>query len=1208
MSRLLLCVWLWLLAAGVWAQDCTRYFPDALQSNTNSGRLTFQWQARVIGSPDNVLDAGNITDNAGPGSSCNGVSCTASGTPVLRSNYNSFPNNNNDVTVNAGQTLTLSPGIYDNITVNSSATLNLQSGTYTLRGTLNVYSGGVLNLVSGTVRLLVRENVNFNFNSQINAGGDAAALLIYSRANITLISQARVHGFLYARGDVTLGSQAQVVGAIAGDDVTLNSPATVTYAASLASADFAPFCTPVLPPDPVADYQLEQLMWNGTAGEVEDSSGHGLHGRAVPVSGNYPTADGSLPALAGDPGTCRYGEFNGPSRGYLQVADSSLLDLPDALTVTAWIYPTSLPTGGDLYSIVSKDENFEFHLASNRRIYWWWGGGSRALYTGNNAVALNAWNHVAITYESGAQKIYVNGVEQASASVTGPLTLNNDPLLIGSDLSYNTRNFRGRIDEVKIYDAALSATQLNAVMNQTRPCTAAPVLGSFLVDVGATASVCSGQQVTITALDNLGQPFANYVGNVALTSSTGNGNWSLTNGGVASGDPGLGTLVPGGGDSGQASYSFVAGDAGSVALFLSNQHAETQSLAVLDTTVNGSTGTGGPVTFSENAFVFSFTDPLANDVVAGRDHGARVEMVRRDPVTGRCGVASDYSVGDIKFWLTRHSQDPGGTAPSVRTAASTVSLPAAEPGGANVSVPFVAGVGDFQLRTGDVGKYTLHVKDDSGSFSDQPIVGDSGTQVVRPFAFDIRVGGNPAAQDAFGPAFMPAGQNFTATVRALLWESVDDVNDDGMADGHGDGDPATGANLQDNAAAASYGLENLAEGIRLSAQLVSPVGGVDPGLGNSDSPGDGRLLTGFAGGQASSGNLHFAEVGVIELNSAVADGDYLVSGARAAKILGSTYVGRFTPAAFVLSDTGLTEACTGFSYMEQPFSGRYRLTAVNALAAMGTTANYQGNYAKLASGGNVVYGARGAGVDLSTRLTGATTTVNSWISGAGDIVLNSLALGRQLSTAPEAPIDPVAVGVQVTDTDGISLAPLSLDLDVNADGSADYGKLGDSLQRFGRVHGKDAFGPESADIPMFWQTEYYDGNRFVPASDDYCTQIAFSQINIVGASISLDVANRILNVDRDGIVSRFNFGDHTGGLCGMTLLDLGFCGGQGGRWYGATGRPVTYTIQVNLNNYPHLRFDWDGDGNHSDATHPDFDVIFQSYRGHDRVIFWRERL
>ncbi len=112
-------------------------------------------------------------------------------------------------------------------------------------------------------------------------------------------------------------------------------------------------------PQAVLHWTMDQASWSGAAGEVVDLSGNGLHGTAV----NGANTANVTPAIAGSPGTCRYGSFDGVNQ-YAQVADNALLDVTDELTVMMWLRPTAYPTGGNLKSFVSKDNNYEAHLNS----------------------------------------------------------------------------------------------------------------------------------------------------------------------------------------------------------------------------------------------------------------------------------------------------------------------------------------------------------------------------------------------------------------------------------------------------------------------------------------------------------------------------------------------------------------------------------------------------------------------------------------------------------------------------------------------------------------------------------------------------------------------------------------------------------------------------------------------------------------------------
>jgi hypothetical protein len=79
------------------------------------------------------------------------------------------------------------------------------------------------------------------------------------------------------------------------------------------------------------------------------------------------------------------------------------------------------------------------------------------------ALALNTWTHLALTYDGTTLCLYVNGVQVFSLARTGNLTASAHPLEIGGD-SILGQYFQGAIDEVRIYNQALSLSEIQADM------------------------------------------------------------------------------------------------------------------------------------------------------------------------------------------------------------------------------------------------------------------------------------------------------------------------------------------------------------------------------------------------------------------------------------------------------------------------------------------------------------------------------------------------------------------------------------------------------------------------------------------------------------------------------------------------------------------------------------------------------------------------
>lgn len=88
----------------------------------------------------------------------------------------------------------------------------------------------------------------------------------------------------------------------------------------------------------------------------------------------------------------------------------------------------------------------------------YWAGGVRV--TGATNLTFNSWQHVGIMYERGVGSVVLNGRIDATATVaTAPDTTGCD-LEIGRYKTVNDRSMRGRVDDIRIYNRALTATEV----------------------------------------------------------------------------------------------------------------------------------------------------------------------------------------------------------------------------------------------------------------------------------------------------------------------------------------------------------------------------------------------------------------------------------------------------------------------------------------------------------------------------------------------------------------------------------------------------------------------------------------------------------------------------------------------------------------------------------------------------------------------------
>lgn len=203
-------------------------------------------------------------------------------------------------------------------------------------------------------------------------------------------------------------------------------------------------------------------------------------------------------------------QFDG-TNDFVNINDANSLDLTNGMTMEAWVNPSNL-TG--FKTIICKDRttsNFTYTLAANNnasntnnqrpnsriRI-----GSANTAATGTTKLALNTWTHVASTYDGANFRLYINGVQVSSVAVTGNITVTTNPLRIGGTTALSGQYFAGRIDEVRIYNRALTAAEIQSDMNTP----IAPDLTNPTVNITAPAAgeVSGSFNITANASDNIG--------------------------------------------------------------------------------------------------------------------------------------------------------------------------------------------------------------------------------------------------------------------------------------------------------------------------------------------------------------------------------------------------------------------------------------------------------------------------------------------------------------------------------------------------------------------------------------------------------------------------------------------------------------------------------------------------------------------------------
>ena len=544
-----------------------------------------------------------------------------------------------------------------------------------------------------------------------------------------------------------------------------------------------------------------------------------------------------------------------------------------------------------------------------------------------------------------------------------------------------------------------------------------------------------------------------------------------------------------------------------------------------------------------------------------------ITAVERDDETNACVPAFADVQREVDFWSDY--VDPG---PSGRPASRPVSVNGSTVGQSQSNADTLeldfdsSGTAEIELVYPDAGLMALNARYEGSSATDDEgliMPGDS-QWVSVPEGLCVETPFSCAAGDSTCPAAHTAADPFNLSVTAVGWSSSGNSN---LCSGN----PAT-PNFE-------------LRGIDMEHTLVAPGSGE---LGSLESQtydharsGDGETTTDQA----------VSEVGVFEFRAVPGTGTFFGATVPAGT---SAPAGRFIPDRFdvAVTDPGAIDSFCGSSGSEFAYSGQelnwldtpeISVTALNADANV--TRNYTIDPFRRLSGGDVTRASPTADA-TTTNSNGVLYPVdverdpltlidaNAGIINFGYASTDILTYEKTTDSLVDPFLPDLRYGItDVTDSDGVAGQGLPVEFAPDADFELRYGRL--QLQ--------NTFGPETLDLTVPMRAEYWQGGQFELNVDEGCwsydtdTDVAVDQSGLdSGSSSTVPVV--------DSLVA----GEPTSGSeLVLTAPGEGNTGEVG----------VTFGVPI------WLKDDFNGDGSLEDPTAT---ATFGVFRGHDRIIYWRE--
>jgi hypothetical protein len=137
-----------------------------------------------------------------------------------------------------------------------------------------------------------------------------------------------------------------------------------------------------------------------------------------------------------------------------------------AYSISLWFRAGSISPYFNLIFIGSNEGNKAVGICSLNGIHSFWYGNDLTCVSATCIFAVNTWNHVVDTFDGITHKIYLNGVLKASRTPANKATTRIN-FAIGFQIDWPTTNLNGFIDDLGIYNRALTLTEVKTLYDSS---------------------------------------------------------------------------------------------------------------------------------------------------------------------------------------------------------------------------------------------------------------------------------------------------------------------------------------------------------------------------------------------------------------------------------------------------------------------------------------------------------------------------------------------------------------------------------------------------------------------------------------------------------------------------------------------------------------------------------------------------------------------